>query len=185
MNTSLRAGIVGAGYVSFHHVRALNDLPFVKVVGVTDRDEKRAAVLGGKFGIPVFQTLDEMRSASPDVIHVLTPPSSHRIITLEALRMGCHVFVEKPMAESVAECDEMIEAAEAAGRILSVNHSARFDPVVLRAAQLVKQGACGDVFAVHFLRSSDYPPYAGGPLPDPYKQGSYPFRDLGVHGLYL
>ena len=79
----------------------------------------------------------------------------------------------------------MIAAARDRGLMLSVNHSDRFDPVVLRALDLVRSGACGDVIAVHSIRSSDYPTYAGGPLPAPYRQGSYPFRDLGVHGLYL
>lgn len=185
MIKKIRTGLAGAGYVATHHARAVRDLPFVELAGVTDRDPARAKALGEKFGVPAFGSLQEMKAASPDVIHVLTPPESHCELTLEALGMGCHVFVEKPMAETAAECDEMIEAARRAGRIVSVNHSARFDPVVLQAAELVKKGVLGDLLAVHFIRSSDYPPYAGGPLPAPFRQGSYPFRDLGVHGLYL
>jgi predicted dehydrogenase/nucleoside-diphosphate-sugar epimerase len=172
--------------VANHHLRALRDLPFVDVVGITDLDEDRARQLAARFGIPhYFQNLGEMAEQHADVIHVLTPPASHRSLAVEAMRMGSHVLVEKPMAETVEECDEMIACAQETGRILSVNHSARFDPVILRAAEAVRNGACGDVLAVHFIRSSDYPPYAGGPLPAPYRQGSYPFRDLGVHGVYL
>jgi predicted dehydrogenase/nucleoside-diphosphate-sugar epimerase len=186
MKKSFRVGIAGAGYVAAHHLRALRDLPFVETVGITDLDQTRARELGAKFGVEnVYPNLNAMAEARPDVIHVLTPPVSHRALALEALSMGCHVFVEKPMAESAEECDEMIARASAAGRVISVNHSARFDPVVLQAIEAVRQGVCGDVLAVHFIRSSDYPPYAGGPLPAPYRQGSYPFRDLGVHGLYL
>ncbi|MGA2148465.1 MAG: NAD-dependent epimerase/dehydratase family protein [Bryobacteraceae bacterium] len=182
----IRAAAVGAGYVANHHLRALRDLPFVDIVGIADRDATRAAQAAAKFGVPaVFRNLAEMRAARPDVIHVLTPPASHCALAVEALEMGCHVFVEKPMAETAEECDRMIAAALGNGRILSIGHSARFDPVVLRAAAMAKRGALGDVIAVHFLRSSDYPPYAGGPLPAPYRQGSYPFRDLGVHGFYL
>lgn len=181
----IRVGMVGAGYVANHHARALRDLPFVDLVGVADQDLKRAQLLAAKFGAQAFEGLTQMKAAAPDVIHVLTPPASHKALTLEALDIGCHVFVEKPMAESAVECDEMIERARRAGRILSVNHSARFDPVVLQAAELAREGKLGDLIAMHFIRSSDYPPYAGGPLPAPYRQGSYPFRDLGVHGLYL
>lgn len=185
-NQTFRVGIVGAGYVSNHHLRALRDLPFVEVVGICDQDEKRARQIAAKHGVQgVYASLGEMAAASPQVIHVLTPPDSHCQLAIEALEMGCHVFVEKPMAESAVECDRMIERAAQKGLVLSVNHSARFDPVVLKAAGLVRAGACGDVLAVHFIRSSDYPPYAGGPLPPPYRQGSYPFRDLGLHGLYL
>jgi predicted dehydrogenase/nucleoside-diphosphate-sugar epimerase len=186
MNQTFRVGIVGAGYVAAHHLRALRDLPFVETVGITDLDEVRASQLAARFKVSgVYPSLSKMASAQPDVMHVLTPPASHRALAVEALSMGCHVLVEKPMAETVSECDEMIACARENGRVLSVNHSARFDPAVLQAAAAVRRGVCGDVIAVHFIRSSDYPPYAGGPLPPPYRQGSYPFRDLGVHGLYL
>jgi predicted dehydrogenase/nucleoside-diphosphate-sugar epimerase len=184
MRKSFRVGIVGAGYVSYHHARALNDLPYVDVVGVTDVDAERATRLAKQFdGVRVYPGLTEMRAASPDVIHVLTPPATHYALARQALDIGCHAFLEKPMAERAVDCDDLIERARVAGRQISVNHSARFDPVVLEAARLARQGVCGEIVAVHFLRSSTYPPYAGGPLPPPYRQGSYPFRDLGVHGL--
>src|SRR3954469_19938222 len=102
MQQTIRAGVVGTGYVSHHHLRALKDLPFVEIVGVADTDAARAALVAAKVGgSGVYQNLAEMAAAKPDVIHVLTPPSSHKSLTLEALDMGCHVFVEKPMAESL------------------------------------------------------------------------------------
>jgi nucleoside-diphosphate-sugar epimerase/predicted dehydrogenase len=99
--------------------------------------------------------------------------------------MGCHVFVEKPMAETVEECDQMIARAREKGRVLSVNHSVRFGVAVARALQHVAAGRCGDLLSLTYFRASDYPPYSGGPLPVIYRQGSYPFRDLGVHAMYL
>ena len=59
------------------------------------------------------------------------------------------------------------------------------DPVVVRALELLRGGACGDMLAVDFYRTSDYPPYAGGALPAAFRQGGYPFQDMGVHALYL
>ena len=184
-NEKVRVGLVGAGYVSGYHIRALKTLPEVEIVGIADLNQDRALQTAAQHGIPVFRSLEEMRVAKPRVIHVLTPPDSHCAVTLEALGMGCHAFVEKPMAPTLEECDQMILRARRAGRILSVNHSARMDPVVRKALELVRQGAVGDVLAVDFLRSSDYPPYAGGPIPPHYRAGSYPFQDLGVHGLCL
>ncbi|MCI0450820.1 MAG: Gfo/Idh/MocA family oxidoreductase [Candidatus Latescibacteria bacterium] len=182
----VRVGLVGAGYVAAHHLRALNALPFVDVVGICDRDRARAEALAKRFRVgAVYTDLASMASAKPDVIHILTPPESHCALAIAAMDMGCHVFVEKPMAESLEECDRMIEHAHAKGVVLSVNHSDRFDPVVLKAIDVARSGKIGDVLAVHSIRSSDYPTYAGGPLPQPYRQGSYPFRDLGVHSLYL
>jgi predicted dehydrogenase/nucleoside-diphosphate-sugar epimerase len=177
--------MIGAGYVSAHHLRALKALPFIELAGICDQDQAKAQAMAKKFGMEVYPTLEAMRAAKPDVIHILTPPQSHCDLAIQALELGCHVFVEKPMAESPEECDRMIAKAREKGLVISVNHSDRFDPVVLQAIELARSGACGDVLAVHSIRSSDYPPYAGGPLPAPYRQGSYPLRDLGVHGLYL
>ena len=181
-----RVGLVGAGYVAAHHLRALNALPFIEVVGICDRDRARAEALAKKFRAgAVYSDLASMAAAKPDVIHICTPPEFHCPLALQAIDMGCHVFVEKPMAETVEECDQMIEHARARGVTLSINHSDRFDPVVLEAIRIARSGAVGEVTAVHNIRSSDYPTYAGGPLPQPYRQGSYPFRDLGVHSMYL
>lgn len=188
MTTSNRfkVGIVGAGYVSPYHIKAVQTLPDAKIVGIADASIERARQLAERFGIPyACGSLDELQEAQPNVIHVLTPPSSHRRLAVQALGFGCDVFVEKPMAPTVAECDEMMDAARRSGRALSVNHSAAADPIVVHAVELVKAGACGDVVAVDFCRSSDYPAYAGGPVSAPYRDGGYPFQDIGIHALCL
>ena len=182
----LRAGIVGAGYVSKYHIRAVQSLDFAEVAAIADVNLERAREVAGQFHIPaVYGSLEEMRAASPEIIHVLTPPALHCDITVRALEMGCHVMVEKPMANAVEECDRMIAAAHRNHRTLTVNHSARMDPTVLDALRRVRDGEVGRLLAVSFLRSSDYPPYTGGPLPHPYRNGAYPFQDIGVHGLCL
>ena len=181
-----RVGLVGTGYVSQHHLRALKKLDYVQVAAVCDSNLDRATKAAKEAGIAcAYRSLDELERERLDVIHILTPPASHCALTVQALKMGCHVLVEKPMAPSSDECGRMIDAAKETGRILSVSHSARMDPVVLEALRMVKQGACGDVLAVDFLRSSDYPPYAGGAMPAHYREGGYPFFDIGVHGLSL
>ncbi|HSU67037.1 MAG TPA: NAD-dependent epimerase/dehydratase family protein [Tepidisphaeraceae bacterium] len=186
-NDRVRVGIVGAGYVSVYHARALRSLPFVDIVGIVDLDKARAQAVAEQFAIPhIFASLEALADTLPNVIHILTPPASHASLALQALDMGCHVFVEKPMAETVADCDRMIASAREKGLVLSVNHSARLDPIVLQALEMARNGACGEILSADFLRSSDYMPYSGGPsIPPQFRNGSYPFQDLGVHGLYL
>ena len=190
MNSSrerpLRVVVIGAGYVARHHLSALKALSFVEIVGLVDVNLPAARSLAREFGVEaVTATLAEIAGRLPEVAYVLTPPESHCTLTLQALDIGCHVLVEKPMAESIDECTAMIRAASERNRILSVNHSDRFDPVVVRALNIVESGACGEPIVLDILRSSEYPPFGGGPLPAMVRQGSYPFRDLGTHGLYV
>lgn len=183
--TRLRVAIVGAGYVASHHLAALKRLDFVELVGICDTNVEAASALASRFGIElVASSLAGLAKARPQVVHILTPPASHAALAIEALDMGCGVLVEKPMADSVAECRAMIEKAQDKGLILGVNHSDLLDPVVMRALEAVRAGRIGEVISVDILRSSEYPAYAGGRLPAQVAQGSYPFRDLGVHGLY-
>lgn len=185
-STPLRAAIVGAGYVSRYHIRAVQSLPFAQVVGIADSNLARARETASRFNIPLAaSSLAELAPARPDVVHILTPPATHAALALEALDMGCHVFVEKPMAETVEDCDRMIARARELGKVLSVNHSARMDHVVLRALEIVRSGKIGDVLAVNFLRSSEYGGLTPAGVPPWFTKGSYPLQDLGVHGMYV
>ncbi|MEZ5461196.1 NAD-dependent epimerase/dehydratase family protein [Dokdonella sp.] len=181
----LRVAVVGAGYVANHHLAALKRLDFVELVAICDTQREAAEALAARYGIGLVVTrIDDLAAARPQIVHVLTPPASHAALAIKALDMGCGVLVEKPMADTVAECEAMIEKAQAKGLILGVNHSDLLDPVVMKALQAVRAGRIGEIVSVDILRSSEYPAYAGGPLPAQVAQGSYPFRDLGVHGLY-
>ncbi len=181
----LRVAVVGAGYVAQHHLSALSRLDYVELVGICDTNRTAAEALAKKFRIGlVADDLAGLAAARPQAVHVLTPPASHCALTLQALDMDCHVLVEKPMADTVAECDAMIARAAERKRLLMVNHSDLFDPVLAKAIDAARSGRIGDVVSMDVVRNSDYPAYAGGPLPGQVAQGSYPFRDLGVHGLY-
>ena len=181
-----RVGLIGAGYVSAFHIQALQRLSNVRIVGITDLDASRARSVAERFGLPAdFPSLQAMCAEGVDVAHVLTPPSSHSDVALEALALGCDVLVEKPLATTVEECDRMEQAGKAAGKVVCVNHSLLYDYFIARAREIARSGALGEILAVDYLRSSDYPPYRGGPLPPQYREGGYPFRDLGVHALYL
>lgn len=185
--TKFRVGIIGAGYVSAHHLRALQSIPSVEILGVADLDLARAQAVAKCFSLPAaYASAEELLAAGPDVVHVLTPPASHSALAIQALKAGAHALVEKPMAETPEQCEQMIEAATASERTLSVVHSARLDPVVLRGAEMVRAGRIGQVLSIDFHRSSDYPPWPGGSkLPPQYSKGSYPFQDLGIHGLAI
>jgi predicted dehydrogenase/nucleoside-diphosphate-sugar epimerase len=180
-----RVGLVGAGYIAEYHVAALRRLPGVELIGVTDLAAARADALAERFGTRSFASPAALREAGADVIHVLTPPDSHADVAVAALELGCHVLIEKPFATSVDDCRRVQAVVARTGLVASVNHSLLYDPQIVRAVDLVAAGKLGKVVSVDILRGSMYPPYRGGPLPPQYRTAAYPFRDLGVHALYL
>jgi predicted dehydrogenase/nucleoside-diphosphate-sugar epimerase len=182
-----RVGIIGAGYVSAHHLRALKTLASVQVVGIADLDLAKAQAAAKAFDVAAaYGSVEELLASGVDVVHVLTPPASHAMVSIQALQAGAHVLVEKPMAETPEQCERMMAAASSSGRTLGVVHSGRLDPIVLRGVEIVRGGGIGEVLSIDFHRSSDYPAWpGGGKLPPQYRKGSYPFQDLGVHGLAI
>ncbi len=185
-NEKIKAAILGAGGISEFHLKGLRRLPYVDIVGVADMNEARARELADRFAVPhSFPSLAALLAARPDVVHVLTPPDAHAENVIEALRGGCHVLVEKPLATSVEDCDRIAAAAEQAGKSVCVGHSLLRDPFVARALEIARSGAIGEVISVDHFRGQFYTPYAGGPLPYQYRDGGFPFRDLGVHSLYM
>lgn len=180
-----RAGMVGAGNICEFHVAAVKALPGVELVGITDLDRDKAEAAAEKWGTTAFATMDDLIAAGANVIHVLTPPAAHGKVTVAALERGCHVLVEKPITEDEQEALAIAKLAKAKGLTVSVNHSLLYDPQVRRALDAVRAGALGTVVSVDILRGSEYPPFEGGKLPPHYRTAGYPFRDLGVHCLYL
>ena len=100
---TFRVGLVGAGYVSEFHFRALERLPQVRVTGITDVDAGRAASRAREFGIPSFASLADLCAAGVDVVHVMTPPDTHVAVAIEAMERGADVLIEKPLATSVED----------------------------------------------------------------------------------
>jgi predicted dehydrogenase/nucleoside-diphosphate-sugar epimerase len=183
-NTILRAGLVGAGYISEYHVAALRRAA-VEIVGICDVDAARCQAAADKAGVKPFASMAELAAAGASVMHVLTPPHTHAALALQALDLGCHVLVEKPLAQEVDDCDRLERRAAETGLKVCVNHSLLYDPQVRKAVDIARSGKLGTIVSVDILRSSLYPPFAGGALPPQYRAAGYPFRDIGVHCLYL
>ncbi len=145
----MKIGIVGCGTISGHHLRAVSDHPGCEIVGLVDRDGARARAQAERFAVPhAFDRLAPLLALKPDVVHVLTPPDSHARLVIEALEGGTHVYVEKPMAVTVSDCEAMIRTAARANRQLCVGHCWHYIPVIARAQSLIASGAAGEILQV-------------------------------------
>lgn len=145
-----RVAVVGLGAIAFEHLAKLARRDDAHVVGVCDVSQTLADAVAERFAVgPAYvdyaRMLDEAR---PDVVHVLTPPQSHRALVVAALEAGAHVLVEKPIATTLAEYGEMRDAARAAGRMLCENYNYRFSRGVLAALEAHARGDLGEVVSV-------------------------------------
>ena len=149
MAAELGVLIVGAGRVSTAHAKAIGDTPGAKLVAIADLDRGRADAFAQKHGVTALG--DYAEGLKRDDVHIVTialPHHLHEKATVDAASAGKHVFIEKPMADTVEECDRMIAAAEKAGIQLFVAHTQRYFASTIKAHELLHDGSLGrPVFA--------------------------------------
>ena len=121
MTKTLKAGIIGAGYIADWHADALRATSGTELVAVCDLSQGAASALAEKHGAKVYTDVAAMLAdGGCDVVHILTPPDLHCELALQCLNAGCHVLVEKPVAVSAAEVAQMTAAAENVGKQFNV-----------------------------------------------------------------
>ena len=146
----LSIDIIGCGDFGGEIGEWLNTLPQYEIRSVCDVSEDRAQALGRKLGVPVFTSFEECLAQSPAIaVALFTPNNLHCPMALKAARAGKHIFCEKPMALTVEECHDMIEAAEAAGVKLLVGHKRRLRPQYAKMAQIVQSHRFGRLLSVN------------------------------------
>ncbi|WP_350347530.1 Gfo/Idh/MocA family oxidoreductase [Agromyces sp. G08B096] len=141
----LRAAIIGTGAIAHAHAEAIAAYPDAELVAVVDRDPQAAERFAERYGVPVvFDDLEALLAAEPlHVLHVCTPPGVHAEQAIRALQAGLDVIVEKPPARSLDELDEMLSAAERAGRRLAVVFQQRTGTAAAHVRRLLDDGAFG------------------------------------------
>lgn len=155
---TLKAAVIGVGAMGQNHARVYDQMPGVRLVGVADADAEvgaRVAQLHHTVAYADYhRLLDEAR---PDVVSVALPTEFHHRAALDALEAGCHVLVEKPIAATEEQAQEMIERADALQRKLMVGHIVRFDPAVQELKKRLAAGELGRVFQVRCRRLGPFP----------------------------
>jgi predicted dehydrogenase len=143
----IRVAVVGCGEFGGNHVRAYREMADVELAGVFDQDAGRAGKIAQEFQTRAFSSLGQLRGAV-DAASVAVPTVAHSEVGCELMEMGIDVLVEKPMARSLAEADDLITKAKERGRILQVGHVERFNPAVRAVEPFVSRPL---FFEVHRL----------------------------------
>jgi predicted dehydrogenase len=131
--TPLRVAVVGVGHLGQHHARILAARPEVTLVGVVDSNKARAEEVAASVGTQALGDLDALADLGLDGVVVSVPTDAHAAVALSLLKRGVSALVEKPLARTLDEADLLIETARAAGAVLAVGHSERFNPAVTAA----------------------------------------------------
>jgi predicted dehydrogenase len=143
----LRVGVVGLGMGKWH-INQYQQHPQAEVVAICDVDAARLDEAAAKFNIPqtYTDTKQMYRQAKLDIVSVATPNTLHAPLTIEALKAGCHVLCEKPMAMNAKQAQKMVDAAKAARRKLAINYSHRLTPNVAAMGQYIESGDIGQPY---------------------------------------
>ncbi len=147
MNTPLAVGVVGCGYWGPNLARSFNQDPRATVQAICDLDRERLSRVSRNYpAAATFVDFELMLSNGMlDVVAIATPVRLHHEIAKASLLAGKHVLIEKPMASSSRECEELIEIASLRGLTLMVSHTYLYSPAVRRIAEIVHGGEIGEL----------------------------------------
>ena len=184
----IKIAVVGLG-MGTAHVMGYREHPLADVVAVVDVDKKRLKEIGKKnLRIPNrYTSLKKMiNKESPDIVSIAVPNCFHKNLAIEAMRSGCHVLCEKPMAMNAKEAEEMIEVSEKTGKRLMINFSFRFTEQSFALKKQVESGILGDIYFGRTVwhRRRGMPGF-GGWFGKKEMSGGGPIIDLGIHRLDL
>lgn len=153
----MRVAVVGTGYWGRNHVRIwreLQDEGKVDEVVLFDKSKETAAQMSKDFGVPIAEDLDTILQGRYHAVDLITPTATHSELGLQIMRSGKDLFVEKPMAQTVKEAQEMIAVAKESGRILMPGHIFRYHGALKALRKMISRGDFGDIMQIHTQRST-------------------------------
>ena len=179
--------VVGLGNISRTSILpAFANSKQAKLVALVSRDKEKAARLAQQFGAGASYGNEDYAAclANPDVeaVYIATPPGEHFPFTVQAAQAKKHVLCEKPLAASVAQSAQMVEACRSNGVLLMTAYRKYFEPSILYLKQLILEGALGQLDMIHTSFSELYVPGTSAAwMVDAKLAGGGPLMDLGVY----
>jgi len=181
MSSQLRVAVLGCGGIASAHLNAMKNLPAIPIAMV-DIDESRARQYAGEYGADRYHTdIKDALTDDVDAVIVCLPHYLHVGAVVAAAESGKHVLTEKPMAISLKETDDMIEAAQRNSVTLMVGQVLRFREANVRAKELIKEGKIGEPRNMIRRRLSRSLEFHSEWARDPAKAGGWLLYGYGSH----
>jgi predicted dehydrogenase len=134
----VRVGVIGAGALGYHHVRILRDVPGARLIGFFEARADRAAAVANELGVQAYDRLEDLLDAV-DAATVVVPTPTHYEVARAALERGKHLLIEKPIAATLAEADELLTIAAKNGAVVQTGHVERFNRAIRAALPHVEK----------------------------------------------
>jgi len=180
--------IMGLGsYATRQIMPAFKDCKHSKIVALVSGSAEKAKRYGTEYGVPEsaqynYETIERMReNPEIDVVYVITPPGTHREFTVRSARAGKHVCCEKPMANTAAECEEMVRVCKENSRLLQMGYRCHYEAHNLRAMQIVREGGVGKVRTI--LAEAGFRMGPGAWRTNKALAGGGALWDIGIYAL--
>ena len=133
----VKIGVIGAGHLGRHHIKHLSSHSSVSFVGFFDTNKKTSKKISEEFSVKSFQNIKELINCS-DGLHIVTPTGLHHKIAIECLKKNKDIFIEKPIANTTKEAEEIVGLAKKNKNIVQVGHIERFNPTINRLKTIIK-----------------------------------------------
>lgn len=154
----LKAAVVGLGSMGRNHARVYQEMEGVELIAAVDTSDAATAATHRLYGTPAFRTCAEMLAeVKPDLVSLAVPTVKHFEAGLELLDAGVNVLIEKPIASTLEQAEELCARAEQRSVVLAVGHIERFNPVVTELRRRLGEGMVGRIYQVYASRLSPYP----------------------------
>ena len=154
----MRVAVIGVGSMGRNHVRVYTEMPEVELVAVVDANPTAGEQIAHRYHVPYYTDVCEMlEKERPDAVSVAVPTSLHYTVAKQVLEAGCHVLVEKPIASTLEDAEDLICTADRLDRILMVGHIERFNPAIIELKRRLEAGELGQIFQINARRLGPFP----------------------------
>ncbi len=158
----ISVAIIGAGFWGKNHARVLKEMPGVNLTYVCDMDINRAKELALRYGIPKYTTdYKEALSDDVDAFIICTPSTTHAEIALTIIREERHVLIEKPMATTIKQAEDIVTEAGCNKSVVMVGFIERFNPAIELGKELIENGEIGNIILSYSKRIGSWPERIG------------------------